>query len=516
MEKIRALIIEDDENDIHLLLNVLKKNGYTVESKTVQNKAELEAAFEDGNLWDIVYSDFHTPKMDCFDNLRFIAEKSKTTPVIIVSGTIGEERAIDILKAGARDYVMKDNLKRLASATKNALNDVATQRNLATINDQFEQAQRLEIIGRFAGGMAHDYNNMLTVILGNAELALINTDLTSSLHTNLERIIEAARHSTDITRKLLAFARKQTIIPVALDLNLTVKSMLKMLRHLIGEDINLTWLPGADAAPIKMDPVQIDQILANLCINARDAITDVGKITIETGNAVFDEIYCADHVGYVAGEYTMLAVSDNGCGMKPEMLAQIFEPFFTSKGLGQGTGLGLSTVYGIVKQNQGFINVYSEPGSGTTFRIYLPRCDGPVVHIQSEKTAEIPLGHGETVLLVEDEPALLELGKRMLERLGYLVLAAATPAEGIGLAAVHASELHLLITDVVMPEMNGPDLAKHLQALHSGLKVLFMSGFTADIIASRGVLDEGTNFIQKPFSMKELAIKVQEVRNSAA
>ena len=381
---------------------------------------------------------------------------------------------------------------------------------------QFHQARKMETIGLLAGGVAHDYNNMLTVILGNAELALINTDLTSSLHTNLERIIEAARHSTDITRKLLAFARKQTIIPVALDLNLTVKSMLKMLRHLIGEDINLTWLPGADAAPIKMDPVQIDQILANLCINARDAITDVGKITIETGNAVFDEIYCADHVGYVAGEYTMLAVSDNGCGMKPEMLAQIFEPFFTSKGLGQGTGLGLSTVYGIVKQNQGFINVYSEPGSGTTFRIYLPRCDGPVVHIQSEKTAEIPLGHGETVLLVEDEPALLELGKRMLERLGYLVLAAATPAEGIGLAAVHASELHLLITDVVMPEMNGPDLAKHLQALHSGLKVLFMSGFTADIIASRGVLDEGTNFIQKPFSMKELAIKVQEVRNSAA
>jgi PAS domain S-box-containing protein len=437
----------------------------------------------------------------------------------ISGGTTWTGRMVNKRKDGTL-YTEEATVSPVRDGLGQIVNYVAVKRDITSdlqMAAQYHQAQKLETIGLLAGGVAHDYNNMLTVILGNAELALLNAeDLPSSLHTNLERIIEAAKHSTDITRKLLAFARKQTITPVALDLNLTVKSMLKMLRHLIGEDITLTWRPGVDLGAIKMDPVQIDQILANLCINARDAITDIGKVTIETGNAVFDESYCAEHADYVVGEYAMLAVSDDGCGMEKEIIEQIFEPFFTSKGLGQGTGLGLSTVYGIVKQNHGFINVYSEPGKGTTFKIYLPRCAGPADYIQPSKTAEIPLGHGETVLLVEDEPALLELGKRMLEKLGYLVLAAATPAEAIGLAEAHASEVHLLITDVVMPEMNGPDLAKQLQALHPSLKVLFMSGFTANMIASRGVLDEGMNFIQKPFSMKDLAGKVQEVRNAGA
>ena len=310
---------------------------------------------------------------------------------------------------------------------------------------------------------------------------------------------------------MLAFARKQTIIPVVLDLNQNVESMLKMLRRLIGEDIDLAWLPEAGLCPVKMDPVQVDQILANLCVNARDAIADVGKVTIETGNAVFDETYCADHAGFVAGEYVLLAVSDDGCGMDKEILDQIFEPFFTSKGVGQGTGLGLSTVYGIVKQNNGFINVYSEPGKGTTFRIYLPRYAGQAVDTQRERAAEIPLSHGETVLVVEDEPALLTMAKMMLEKLGYRVLAAGTPGEAIGLAEEHASEIHLLITDVVMPEMNGRDLAERLQSLYPGMKILFMSGYTANVIAHRGVLDEGMNFIQKPFSMKDIATKVGEV-----
>jgi PAS domain S-box-containing protein len=434
----------------------------------------------------------------------------------IAGGSTWTGRMVNKRKDGTL-YTEEATISPVRDGLGQIVNYVAVSRDITDdlqMVAQFQQAQKMETIGLLAGGIAHDFNNMLTVILGNAELALLNGDLTPSLHTNLERIIEAANHSTDITRKLLAFARKQTITPLTLDLNLTVKTMLKMLRHLIGENINLAWLPGVDLGPVKMDPVQIDQILANLCVNARDAITDVGKITIETGNAVFDEPYCAEHVGCTAGEYTLLAVSDDGCGMEKEILAQIFEPFFTSKGLGQGTGLGLSTVYGIVKQNHGLVNVYSEPGKGTTFRIYLPRCAGPAVYIQPEAAAEIPLGHGETVLLVEDEAALLELGKRMLERLGYRVLAAATPVEAMGQAEAHASELHLLITDVIMPEMNGPDLAKQLQALHPGLKILFMSGFPANVLASQGVLDEGINFINKPFSMKELAVKVQEVRNS--
>jgi two-component system cell cycle sensor histidine kinase/response regulator CckA len=377
-----------------------------------------------------------------------------------------------------------------------------------SLESQFRQAQKMEAVGLLAGGVAHDYNNMLSVILGYTELALNQVDPAQPLHANLEEILKAAKRSTDITRQLLAFARKQTIIPVVLDLNQNVESMLNMLRRLIGENIDLAWLPGVRLDPVKMDPVQVGQILANLCVNASDAIADVGKVTIETANAVFDEIYCARHAGFVAGEYVLLAVSDDGCGMDKEILDQIFEPFFTSKGMGQGTGLGLSTVYGIVKQNNGFINVYSEPGKGTTFRIYLPRYTDLAVDTRRESAAVIPLGHGETVLLVEDEPALLALGKMMLEKLGYRVLAAGTPRDAIGLAEEHASEIQLLITDVVMPEMNGRGLAERLQSLYPGKKVLFMSGYTADVIVHRDVLDEDVSFIQKPFSMKDLAVKV--------
>jgi CheY-like chemotaxis protein len=258
-----------------------------------------------------------------------------------------------------------------------------------------------------------------------------------------------------------------------------------------------------------MDPSQVEQILANLCVNARDAITDVGKVTIETGNAVFDETYCAHNDGFVEGEYVLLAVSDDGCGMDKEIIDQIFDPFFTSKGAGLGTGLGLSTVYGIVKQNNGFINVYSEPGQGTTFRIYLPRYAGQA-DTQQEMVDEIPLSGGETVLVVEDEPALLTMAEMMLQNLGYQVLTAGTPGEAIRLAAEYASEIQLLITDVVMPEMNGRDLAERLQSFYPSMKILFMSGYTANAITHRGVLGEGVNFIQKPFSMKVLALKVRD------
>ncbi|EKD39809.1 MAG: PAS/PAC sensor hybrid histidine kinase [uncultured bacterium] len=369
----------------------------------------------------------------------------------------------------------------------------------------------MEAVGVLAGGVAHDYNNMLGVILGYTELALKKVDPAQPLHADLEEIYMAAKRSTDITRQLLAFARKQTIIPVVLDLNRNVESMLKMIRRLIGEDIDLAWRPGAGLCSVKMDPVQVDQILANLCVNARDAIADIGKVTIETGSTVFDENYCADHLGFAAGKYVRLTVSDDGCGMNKETLDQIFEPFSTSKGLDRGTGLGLSTVYGIVKQNDGFIKVYSEPGKGTTFRIYLPCCADQAVDTPQERTEEIPLGGGETVLVVEDETALLKMSKRMLEKLGYRVLAAATPGEAVELAANNADTIQLLITDVVMPGMNGRDLAERLQALYPNMKILFMSGYTADVIVHRGVLDEGVNFIQKPYSMEDMAVKVREV-----
>jgi two-component system, cell cycle sensor histidine kinase and response regulator CckA len=381
------------------------------------------------------------------------------------------------------------------------------------LQSQLIQAQKMESVGRLAGGVAHDFNNMLTIILGNTELAMENMALDDPLHNNLDEIFSAARRSADITRQLLAFARKQTIAPKVLNLNDTIESMLKMLRRLIGEDIDLAWLPGANIRKVRMDPSQIDQILANLCVNARDAIADVGKITIETGTATFDSAYCAEHPGFVAGDFVLLAVSDDGCGMDKETLANLFEPFFTTKDVDRGTGLGLATVYGIVKQNDGFINVYSEPDQGTTFKIYLPRHLSKTVSLP-EKEPDKPSERGhETVLLVEDEPSILKMTRMMLEREGYKVLAAGTPGEAIRLANEHAGEIHLLMTDVVMPEMNGRDLAKNILSLYPHLKCLFMSGYTANVIAHHGVLDEGVQFIQKPFAKQDLAIKVRGVLN---
>jgi len=384
----------------------------------------------------------------------------------------------------------------------------------AGLEAQLHQAQKLESVGRLAGGVAHDFNNKLGVILGHAEIALAQVDPALPLHAHLEEIHKAAGRSADLTRQLLAFARKQTIAPKVLDLNETVEGMLKMLRRLIGEDIHLAWQPEAGLWPVRVDPSQIDQVLANLCLNARDAIADVGKITIETANSDFDADYCALHAGFAPGEYVRLAVSDDGCGMDKETLAHVFEPFFTTKDVGAGTGLGLATVYGIVKQNDGFINAYSEPGQGTTFSIYLPRHAGKAEQASTEDAAE-PLVRGqETILLVEDEPAILEMTKEMLELHGYVVLAAGTPGAAIRMAREHVGEIHLLMTDVVMPEMNGRDLARNLLSIYPHLKRLFTSGYSANVIAHRGVLDDGVHFLEKPFSMKGLAAKVRQALES--
>jgi len=431
----------------------------------------------------------------------------------ITSGQTWSGRMVNKRKDG-RLYTEETTISPVRDPLGKIVNYVAVKRDITQdlqLSSQLQQSQKMEAIGLLAGGVAHDYNNMLGVILGYAELALEKVEPGEPLHADLEIIITAANRSADITRQLLTFARKQTIVPVVLDLNQTVESMLTMLRRLIGEDIDLAWLPKTGLSVIKMDPTQVDQILVNLCVNARAAISGVGQITIETGNAVFDETYCAGHFGFVAGEYVLLAVSDDGCGMSKEVLDHIFEPFFTTKEEGQGTGLGLSTVHGIINQNNGFINVYSEPGKGTTFKIYLPRFVDHAVFTPQEKIADIPLSHGETVLVVEDEPALLMMAKMMLGKLGYHVLAAGSPGEAIALAEAHESAIHLVITDVVMPEMNGRELAEWLQSLYPNLKVLFMSGYTADVIAHRGVLKEGVHFIQKPFSIKDLAVKARDV-----
>jgi two-component system, cell cycle sensor histidine kinase and response regulator CckA len=369
----------------------------------------------------------------------------------------------------------------------------------------------MESIGRLAGGVAHDYNNMLVVIIGYAELAMEKIGPNDPLYAYFEEILVAAQRSTEITRQLLTFARKQTINPKILDLNRTVESMLKMLRRLIGEDINLVWYPKPQLWPVKMDAAQLDQVIINLCINARDAISGVGKIIIETKNITLEEDYCSDHPGFFPGDFALLAISDDGCGRDKSTLSHIFEPFFTTKDVGRGTGLGLATVYGIIKQNKGFINIYSEPDKGTTFHIYLPRHAMEAVEIKTEKCEKTLMQPVETVMVVEDEPAIMKMSKMMLQILGYQVLSASTPAEAIQLAQEYPGPIHLLITDVVMPGMNGCDLANQLQSLDPGIKVLFMSGYTANVIAHHGLLDKNVHFIQKPFSKNEIAAKIRQV-----
>ncbi|MDK9707416.1 MAG: PAS domain S-box protein [Desulforhopalus sp.] len=381
---------------------------------------------------------------------------------------------------------------------------------------QLIQSQKMDSIGRLAGGVAHDFNNMLSVILGHTQLAMLNMDAGQPLFARLKSIREAAERAADLTRQLLAFARKQTITLKVLDFNETVEGMLKMVQRLIGENITLSWLPGNKPGTIMMDPSQIDQILVNLCVNARDAIEGTGKIIIETGAITLDEAYCALHPGAVPGSYAQLVVSDTGCGMDAEELSHLFEPFYTTKDLGKGTGLGLATVYGIVKQNHGFINVYSEPGQGTTVRIYFPHCLEKATLVEGKDSGESAARGSETILLVEDGPTILDITKTMLEVQGYTVLAAATPDAAIRLAEEHAGAIDLLLTDVIMPQMNGRDLAEHLVTLYPAIKHMFMSGYTANVIAHQGVLNEDVHFIQKPFSMNNLAAGVRKALDAPA
>ena len=386
--------------------------------------------------------------------------------------------------------------------------DITDQLRMA---EQLQQAQKMEAIARLTGGVAHDFNNILMIIIGYSEMALDQVPADSSLHDNIEKILDAAQRSAGIVRQLLAFARKQTIMPVPLNLNDSINRMLSIIHRLIGEDIELAWRTGKDLWLVHMDPVQVDQILANLCVNARDAIDGVGRVTITTGNVSLGDEDLVQLPGLIAGDYVRLSLSDDGCGMDQQTKEHIFEPFFTTKDVGQGTGLGLATVYGIVRQNNGCIEVTSEPGQGAVFTLYLPRFRDGVIREGAGEQVVRPKTAGETILLVEDDPTILDMGKRMLEGMGYMVLAADRPHHALQLAGKYGAEIDLLVTDVIMPEMNGWDLATHLARCHPQTAQLFMSGYTADIIARHGVLNQGVHFIQKPFTARELSEKIREI-----
>lgn len=432
------------------------------------------------------------------------------------SSLMSEER----LATAYGDTFWQANKSPLFDGDGKVLGVVGISRNITELkqaerrNEELErrvlQAEKMETVGRLAGGVAHDFNNMLGVILGHSEMALAELGEGHPLREALEEIEKAARRSAGLTAQLLAFARQQTVAPRLLDLNEAVTGMVKMLERVIGEHLELRWLPAPGAKMVRIDPTQVEQLLVNLCVNARDAIVDTGCITIETGAVHFDRPPVSAGQDLPAGEYVLVAISDNGMGMDQETLAHLFEPFFTTKETGRGTGLGLATVDGIVRQNSGFIEVVSRPGQGSRFTVYLPRAQGELPGAEPAVALRAG-GGGECILLVEDEAMLRAMSTTMLERGGYRVLSAAGGKEALLLAEKAGETIDLLITDVVMPEMNGRDLAATLTSRSPGMACLFMSGYTADVIAHHGVLDSGVHFLQKPFSAKELAAKVREV-----
>ncbi|HUL28913.1 MAG TPA: PAS domain S-box protein, partial [Thermodesulfobacteriota bacterium] len=381
-----------------------------------------------------------------------------------------------------------------------------------SLQEQLRQAQKMEAIGQLAGGVAHDFNNLLTVIKGYSQLSLLDLKEDSPLWGNIQEIEKASQRATDLTRQLLAFSRRQILDLKVLDLNVLLKDLEKMLRRIIGEDIALVTLLSEGLGKVKVDPGQIEQVIFNLAVNARDAMPSGGKLSIETANAELDEEYARSHVNVAPGRYVRLSVSDTGVGMTQEVKDRVFEPFFTTKEKGKGTGLGLSMVYGIVKQSGGNIWLYSEPGRGTTFRVYFPRTEEEADGLHKEEVTDVFPRGSETILLVEDDELVRDLATRLLEQQGYRVLKATNGQEALRVAREHVGEtIHLLLSDIVMPQMGGKELSDWLKISRPNVKVLYTSGYADNAIVHQGVLDPGTHFLQKPFSLKTLSHKVREV-----
>jgi hypothetical protein len=641
---LRILHLEDDPNDAEIIRQTMIAAGIACETvRIVESQSDFVKALA-GEQFDLILADYRLPAFDGLSALALARHHHPDVPFIIVSGTMGEEAAIDSLKAGATDYVLKNRLSRLTPSVTRAIREceervkrkqaeaelreseeryralyednpsmfftVNPEGKVISVNpfgasqlgyrieelvgqsvlnvfhpedraavweqfrvcaqnplqvyqwqfrkvrkdesiiwveefaravrspqgplnvlivchditerkqaeealrkteEQLNHSQKMEAIGRLAGGIAHDFNNLLTAILGYSELLLNAITKHDPSRNDIEEIKRAAERATSLTNQLLAFSRKQVMQPKILDLNAVVAVMDKMLRRLIGEDIELITIFGPGLGRVSADPGQIEQVIMNLAVNARDAMPDGGKLTIETANVEFDEAYARERVAVIPGRYIMLAMSDTGCGMDAETQSHLFEPFFTTKEPGKGTGLGLSTVYGIIKQSGGNIWVYSEPGSGTTFKIYLPRVDSPLESTKRDHVAIEMLHGSETVLLVEDEDIVRELACRVLQMYGYNVLAARSGMEALLICERHPIPIHLLVTDVVMPKMNGRELAKRLKALYPKMRVLFTSGYTGEAINRHGDLEPDFSFLQKPFTPDILVRKIREL-----
>ncbi len=464
--------------------------------------------------WRVIHEDGSPFPSEAFPSMETLREGKPVSDVVM--GVLDDQRssptwieasAVPLFRQGeAGPYLVCTTFLEITSRKE-------AEENERVLTAQLHHAQRLDALGQLAGGIAHDTNNMLSVIIGYTDLLTEDDTLALRTRNDLGQIRKAALHSAELIRQLLAFARRQTIQPQAANLNVQVEDTQQMLRRLIGEQHTLVWKPGANLWNVWVDPSQVDQVLANLTVNARDALAPGGTITLETANIAVDEAYAHLHPEAVPGDYVVLMVTDTGHGMSPEVQAHIFEPFFTTKGPGRGTGLGLATVYGIVRQNKGFITIYSALGQGTTFRIHLPRYQGE--EGARAASAELDMMTGmETILLVEDEEALLVLGQRLLEAAGYRVLATSRPLEALRLVQESCEDITLVATDLVMPELNGRELFEKIHALRPAIRALFLSGYPSGTISLEHLPEGGTGFLQKPFTRLGLLRKVREVLES--
>jgi hypothetical protein len=640
---LRVLIVEDSDDDAEMLRLELRRLGFEVIDRQVQTANGMREALL-AEPWDIVISDFSMPQFSAPAAHSLLKQTNIDVPFIIVSGTIGEETAVEAMRHGANDFMTKTQLSRLGPAIERELReaasrrerraverilaetqeraqfaldaagvgtwevdvttgaarwspvleklhglpsggfagtvdafvglvdrhdrehvrqevtralreggesrleyrvmwpdgsvhwvagigrtidgpdgqpvkaagigwDVSSQRNL---EQQFRQAQKMEAIGRLAGGIAHDFNNLLTAIIGYSELVLDRLAGQADLTADVEEIKKAGERASRLTSQLLAFSRKQAVEPRVLDLNQIVGDVEKMVRRVIGEDVAVDVVCSPSLGRTKADPGQVEQVLMNLVVNARDAMPRGGRVHISTANVLLDASFVRQNVGAVPGHYVSLTVADTGCGMKPEVLARVFEPFFTTKPVGKGTGLGLSTVYGIVKQSGGYVTVNSTLGAGTTFTTYWPQVDEPAESLHVGRTS-VPTLHGtETVLLVEDESGVRELVKKILERYGYRVLSARHATDALAIEQRHDGPIHLLLSDIVMPGLNGPDLAQRLVRRRPAMPVLYISGFAHHVAVGLGSVGGRTGFLQKPFSAETLAARVRECLDRSA